>query len=295
VSLFTRSRSGLRVRPATPRDVDPVLAFLDGKPAENVFLSYLVRRDRFAHNDATRTWTLATNDGEVRGVCLAASNVVPAVADAQVARALAEGIGDLRPATQSLVGERSAVDALWEGVRARAPRVRLVREEQPVYVIERSGRAAPGAEAAENGESVLRAARDEDLDLLVEAAADMLREEILDDPYRRDPIGFRTQVWRMIQDRAIYVLEAGGRVVFKAHANVRTPLAVQVSGVYTLPAHRSRGYARAGMAALAARLLRHHPLVCLYVNLENQAAMRAYEAVGFVRAGTFKSIFFGNR
>ncbi len=290
MSFFTRAGSGLRVRLASPRDVEAALGFLDRKPAENVFLSYLVRRDRFAQNEATRAWTMATRAGDVCGVCLAASNVVPAAVDGEAARALAEAVGGLLPGTQSLVGERATVDVLWEGLRRRAPRVRLVREEQPMYVIERG--ALAGAEASESGE-LLRPARSEDLDLLVDAAADMLREEILDDPYTRDPIGFRTQVWRMVQDRAIYVLEMGGHVVFKAHANVRTPLAAQVSGVYTLPAHRGRGYARAGMAAITRRLLRDHPMVCLYVNRDNAAAMRAYEAVGFRRAGTFKSIFFG--
>jgi predicted GNAT family acetyltransferase len=289
VSFFTRAGSGLRVRFASPRDVDAALGFLDQRPAENVFLSYLVRRDRFAQNDATRAWTLALRGAEVCGVCLAASNVVPAAADDAAARALADAVGRLRAGTQSLVGERATVNALWDGLRQRAPRVRLVREEQPLYAIDRGAAVETMPETA----ALLRAARGADLDLLVEAAADMLREEILDDPYTRDPVGFRTQVWRLVQDGAIYVLEVGGQVVFKAHANVRTPLAAQVSGVYTLPSHRGQGHARTGMTALARRLLREHPRVSLYVNLENAPAMRAYEAVGFRRVGTFKSIFFG--
>lgn len=293
MSFFARTRPALRVRLASPRDVEAVLAFLDGNPAENVFLSYLVRRDRFTQNAALRAWHLAARDGEVRGVCLTASNVVPAAADGDAARALADALGGLRAGTQSLVGERSVVNAVWASVAPRSPRARLVRDEQPVYALAR------GAPVAGDGEAqrplALRLARGEDLDLLVEAAADMLREEIHDDPYARDPVGFRTQVWRLIQDQAIWVFEVDGRVVFKAHANVRTPLAVQVSGVYTLPAHRGRGYARAGMAALARRLLRDRPLLSLYVNRENAAAIGAYEAVGFTRAGTFKSIFFRNR
>jgi predicted GNAT family acetyltransferase len=288
LSFFTRAGTGLRIRFATSRDVDAALAFLDERPAENVFLSYLVRRDRFAQNEGSRVWTLALRGAEIRGVCLAASNVVPAAADDEAARALADGLGGLRPGTQSLVGERATVEILWERLRQRAPRVRLVRDEQPLYVIERGA----AVEALPEADGLLRSARGEDLDLLVEAAADMLREEILDDPYSRDPIGFRTQVWRLVQDRAIYVLEVGRQVVFKAHANVRTPLAAQVSGVYTLPSHRGRGHARSGMTALARRLLREHPRVSLYVNLENVRAMRAYEAVGFRRIGTFKSVFF---
>jgi len=227
----------------------------------------------------------------VWGVCLTSSNVVPAVEEEAAARALGQAVGSLRSGTQSLVGERSAVNALWQNLGGRTPPVRLVRDEQPLYVLERGAWVAGRREG--EAHLALRPARADDLDVLTEAAADMLREEIRDDPYARDPLGFRAQVWRMLQEGAIWVLEAGGRVVFKAHANVRTPHAAQVSGVYTLPAHRGRGYARAGMALLARRLLGEHPLVCLYVNRENAAAVRAYEAVGFRRAGTFKSIFFG--
>jgi predicted GNAT family acetyltransferase len=293
MSFFSRVRTEFRVRTAGAGDTPRMLEFTERDPAENVFLSYLLRRDGLERGLEARSWVLAERDREVCGVCLASGNVVPAVAGEEVARALAEAIAVLRSGTRSLVGERSAVNAMWEVLRRRAPAVRLVREEQPFYVLNREGFARAGGARAPALR--LREAKSEDLDLLVAASADMLREEILDDPYGRDPVAFRAQVWRMIQERAIYVGEEKGRVIFKAHANVRTPLAAQVSGVYTLPPYRGKGHARAGMRLLAQRLLADHPRLCLYVNLENAAAIRAYEACGFRRAGTFKSIFFESR
>jgi predicted GNAT family acetyltransferase len=291
MSLFARPRAGLRVREAGPADSARLLAFLDRKPAENVFLSHLVRRDSLERARGSRSWHVAEHEGEVQGVCVNFSNVVPAVDGEEAAAELGRALGRLRNGTQSVVGERSAVSALWDMLRRRAPAPRLIREEQPFYVMERS--ALLTSESSKTGGVRLRLAAGEDLDILVRACADMLREEILDDPYSRDPAAFRTQVWRLVQENAIFVGEAGGRIVFKAHANVRTPLAAQISGVYTLPEHRSRGYATVGMAALAERLLTEHPVLCLYVNRDNDAAIRTYEAVGFRRTGTFKSIFFG--
>lgn len=293
VSLFTRARPGLRVRHAGPADARRVLLWLDARPAENVLLSHLVRREGFGRTTDGRIWLLAERDGELCGVCVAAANLVPAAAGEDVAFALAAALGTIRPETQSLVGERAVVTRMWDVLRRRGPAARLVREEQPFYVLDRTGFVAAGG--ADGSRLRLRAARSEDLDLLVHAAADMLREEILDDPYGRDPVGFRAHVWRMIQEGAIFVGEVGGRVVFKAHANVRTPLAAQISGVYTLPTHRGRGHATAGMHVLAERLLRDYPRLCLYVNLENAPAIRTYEAVGFRRAATFKSIFLDAR
>lgn len=288
MSLFARARTGSGAREAGQRDVPAMLAFLDRRPAENVFLSYLLRRDGVETFGGRAVWLVAERDGRVVGVCLSASNVVPAVADEEAARALAGRMGRIRPGAQSLVGERSAVTAMWEVLGRRGPRPRLVREEQPFYALGRADLARqPAARRAR-----LRRAEAADLDPLVAACAAMLREEILDDPYARDPGGFRAGVWRMVQEGAIFVGEGRDGLVFKAHANVRTPLAVQISGVYTVPGQRGRGHARACLRALATLLLEENPTLCLYVNGENRAAIRAYESVGFRRAGSFKTVFF---
>ncbi len=289
MKAFLHPHDGLRVRSTVPSDLEGALGYLECKPAENVFLSHLLRRDGLQRS-WSRTWHLAERGGRACGLCAAASNVVPAAEDAHVARALARSIGGIPPGTQSLVGERACVAALWEALRRHAPPPRLVREEQPFYVLDRDGFSA--AESPPPPRVRLRRARPDDLDVLVTSSADMLREEILDDPRERDPVGFRAQVWRMIREGDIFVGEQAGRVVFKAHASVRTPLAAQVSGVYTLPEHRGNGNARAAMHALSERLLRDHPQLCLYVNAGNQAAIRTYEGAGFRRAGTFSSIFF---
>ncbi|MFN2433001.1 MAG: GNAT family N-acetyltransferase [Gemmatimonadota bacterium] len=289
MSLFARASRGLRVRAARGGERERVLEYLERRPAENVFLSHLARRDGVGRSALARGWLLAESDGRLRGVLLCSANLLPAVDGEEASRALGRELGGILPGTLSVVGERAAVTALWAELRARAPTPRLVREEQPFYLLERDGASAGGASGS--GGLRLRPAAGEDLDLLVQASADMLREEILDDPHARDPVAFRAQVWRMVQEGAIFVGEDRGHVVFKAHANVRTPLAAQISGVYTLPEHRGRGYARAGMRTLAQRLLAEHPRLCLYVNRDNAAAIHAYEAVGFRRVATFKSIF----
>ena len=290
MSPFVRARSGVKVRAPGPRDTRTVLEFLDRNAAENVFLSYLVRRDGLERAGGSRAWHLADRDGLLCGVCAAIGNVVPAADGEEAARALAAAVGAIRPGTQSLVGERTCVSAMWDVLRGRSPRPRLIREEQPYYVLDRA--ALDRIPRVRVTALRLRLAAPEDLDVLVRASADMLREEILDDPWARDPAAFRAQVWRMIRERTIFVGEVQDRVVFKAHVNVRTPHAVQVSGVYTLPDHRARGHAGDAMRALSAKLLQEHPEVCLYVNGGNAAAIRTYESVGFRRIATFMSLFF---
>jgi len=80
--------------------------------------------------------------------------------------------------------------------------------------------------------------------------------------------------------------------VFKAELSAWTPDVVQVQGVFTAPARRGRGVATAGMAALCSMLLQSVPLVTLYVNGYNQAALRLYERVGFEQQGEFATVMY---
>ncbi len=70
--------------------------------------------------------------------------------------------------------------------------------------------------------------------------------------------------------------------------NTRIPEAVQVGGVYTPPALRSRGYARCVVAAslLAARD-EGAALGVLFTGEDNIPAQRAYIALGFRHVGAF--------
>src|SRR3712207_5342264 len=107
------------------------------------------------------------------------ANLVPSgrgVAD--LADAAAEG--DAR----MMVGEEQAVTALWEALRDRLPEPLDDRPGQPVYVLD---------EPPEAGESGLRRATMDDLDLLVHASAAAYLEEVGVDAYRRDPALFE---WR---------------------------------------------------------------------------------------------------
>lgn len=85
-----------------------------------------------------------------------------------------------------------------------------------------------------------------------------------------------------------WVLEVEGELVACSHFNAVTRDVVQVGGVWTPPALRSRGYGRAVVAGtlLLARAQGMRRSV-LFTDSANFAAQRAYEALGFVRRGRF--------
>ena len=85
-----------------------------------------------------------------------------------------------------------------------------------------------------------------------------------------------------VAEQLLYILEDGGRPVCTSAFGPALPDAVQVVNVFTPPAERGRGYARALTAAtlLEARA-RGVEEGILYTGLTNAVAQRTYRALGF--------------
>ena len=92
-----------------------------------------------------------------------------------------------------------------------------------------------------------------------------------------------------------FVLVKDGQLVAYSAFNARLPEIVQVGGVWTPPALRGRGHARCVVAGslLAARAQGASRAV-LFTFEHNLAAIRAYQALGFRRAGDYGLIFFSS-
>jgi ribosomal protein S18 acetylase RimI-like enzyme len=85
-----------------------------------------------------------------------------------------------------------------------------------------------------------------------------------------------------------WLLERDGRSVAFSAFNAMLPDVVQIGGVYTPPALRSRGYARAVVAgSLAAAATMGVGRSILFTGRDNVAARRAYESIGYRRIGDY--------
>jgi len=90
-----------------------------------------------------------------------------------------------------------------------------------------------------------------------------------------------------------FVLEDAGRLVAYAAYNAQTPGCVQIGGVWTPPALRGRGYARAVVAgALLRARERGVARSVLFTPTGNAAAQAAYRALGYQRIGDYALILF---
>jgi len=186
-----------------------------------------------------------------------------------------------RAAPRMLIGEARAVSELWDEARARLPSPREDRPGQPVFVIN---------EPPSPGETGLRAARVEDLELLVPSCAAAHEQELGIDPMQRDPDGFRWRTRSQIEEGRSWLWVEDGTILFKAEASAWTPGAVQLQQVWVDPAARRRGYGVRGLSDLCRLLLARVPTVCLFVRSDNGPAIGLYETIGMEHALDYRSI-----
>jgi ribosomal protein S18 acetylase RimI-like enzyme len=258
------------VRAVTPT-LEQILSFCAQEPVERVFLEDIARR-------GLGRFSALEREGALVALCHVGANIVPSgescafFADAAV-----------RGQARMIIGEEQAVGELWDEARRRMPPPRDDRPGQPVYALTE----APGP-----GETGLRPATLDDLELLVPACAAAHREEIGIDPLRRDPEGFRWRTRAQIEDGRSWLWFEGGLIRFKAEASAWTPSAVQLQQVWVDPAARNRGYAKRALRDLCRLLLERVPAVCLFVRPENAAAIRVYEGIGMRRTIAYRSLIF---
>jgi predicted GNAT family acetyltransferase len=222
-------------------------------------------------------------------ICLAGANLIPfAVPGAERAAAVAFAERARRAGRRcsTIVGPAAAVAPLWDLLAPSWGPARDHRPRQPLMAIDGPPSVVP--------EPRVRPVRTDELDTLLPAAVAMFTEEIGVSPLRIDGgAGYRARLSELVRaGRALAWIE-DGRVVFKAEIGAVSRAVCQVQGVWVAPEHRGRGIGAAGTAAVVeyARSTLA-PVVSLYVNDYNTAALAAYRRVGLREVGQFSSVLF---
>ncbi len=287
----------IHARPLAVDRRDEALAYLSAHPRENLFLVDLTSRYGVPPPPGEPpTEIICAFQGErVVGVAsLRPSLMVDWAATGEVVNAFAPwferiGVGLVK-------SSQRVVDHLWDQLSRRRRRHAVVDRLESAYVCPNPATLASTVDWAPPPSGVCtpgatRRARPEDLDDLVVAARESLREEQRPDPYVSNAAGFRR--WVAGRSGHARVVEAEGRVVFVGYADVQRPDGWLIQGVYTWPEARRRGYATQGVAALCREAFEtgaDH--VQLAVVDGNEAATRLYERLGFKVFGRLRTILF---
>src|ERR1044072_1051082 len=251
--------------------LEEILGFCAEDPIERVFLEDVARR-------GLGRFTGLTEGGRLVALCHVGTNLVPSGVGCGAFAEL-EGAGRAR----LVIGEQNAVGDFWAAASGRLSQPREDRAGQPVYVL---------GDPREPGETGLRAATQDDFELLVPACAEAHREELGINPLDRDPESFRWRTRMQIEDGRSWLWSENEVLLFKAEASAWTPSAVQLQQVWVDPSVRGRGYAQRGMRDLCRFLLQRVPNVCLFVRADNPPAIRVYAAVGMRHTISYRSLIF---
>jgi len=270
------------------QDRPAVLARLAANAKANLFLLDLTDRiDTPPSPGEMRTEIAAAWRGdEVVGVV----GLRPSIAfDADVTP---EAVEAFLPLLESLgVGlvksSEQAVGWFWSQLGRRVYRRALVDRLETAYCV----RATEVKLASPRGSERTRCALAEDLDWLVDAARESLREESRPDPFAGDVRGFR----RWVRGRVprARVVEDEGRIVFAGYADVQRADGWLLQGVYTRPESRRCGYGGVGVSHLCREAFANGAdHVQLSVVDGNDAGRSLYESLGFKPFARLRTILF---
>jgi predicted GNAT family acetyltransferase len=274
------------IRTLSDDDAESSLAFLRRDPLINVYLISRILEERYPsaaqmvevryNREIVLVASLATN------IVLAGDPAAPRdVLDAAIS-VIAERILTRMLPVRAIISPAPLVEALWNRLRVRLDAPTVVRMTQPVYAIRRR---FDFPDLDESRYSTMR-----DLELLVPACASMHKEEVGIDPMERDAVGYRERIRELVERRRSIVRMENGSIGAKCEFSAVTSDAVQLMGVWTAPAYRRRGLARAMLREVCGHLARKGRTVTLFVNDFNKPAIALYESLGFQRIGVNRAL-----
>ena len=284
----TPASAPLSIDPLAPADLIETFAFLDRDPVLNVYLVALLMRDALAQ-PRDEFWA-ARRDGRIVAMLHLGHSgaVLPLGEDELALRRLGEqACGRLAtlPRRFQVIGPAAAIREFLVGFEAGGLKARLDREQVYMALEPRDLPALPRL-------AELRHATPGDFQLVHDSGAMLRAEELEEDPRTVDPAAYRRRVEEECRDGHTWLWIDEEGLCFRASLSALTPDAAQISGVYTPPARRNRGFAQRGLAELCTRLFPLSRTACLFVNRGNAPALAVYHRLGFVPRSDWRSVFF---
>ncbi|MGL5826055.1 MAG: GNAT family N-acetyltransferase [Nocardioides sp.] len=274
------------IRPLGAADLDAFLALTARDPVVNVFAEHRARSTNLDPKSLGGQMWGRFVDGELTAACHVGANLVPVQVEAEDAIAFAERAHRNRGSVSTIFGPEAAVRGVYDALGGDRATPRDLRWGQPHLELASAPLIAP--------DPAVRRSTSADLNLLYPACVAMYTEEVGVSPEgSQGGDHYRARVEQLISRGWSFVRIDDGRLVFKAEVACVSPYAAQIQGVYVDPAHRGRGLAAAGVAAVVRQI--HTgiaPVASLYVNEWNVPARRAYARCGFRESARFATIMF---
>jgi uncharacterized protein len=281
-------RPPMRVHQLADADRDDFARLLDTEPEVNAVLASRLRALRTLAPRAFGGSTFGVRDGAGRltGAAFDGGNLLPVGGGPAEWYALGKRLRERRRACTSVVGRSDAVQALWQQLAPVWGPARTIRETQPLLSVD-AANCPPG------GDPRVRVIRPDELEIYLPAAAAMFSEELGMSPMAGGVDEYRRRVGGLLRERRAFgIVDADGRVLFKADIGAVSARTCQLQGVWVRPDARGRGIGTAALPVVIRHALSLAPTVSLYVNDFNTAARRMYARLGMRQVATLTTVLF---
>ena len=132
-----------------------------------------------------------------------------------------------------------------------------------------------------------------DADVLMPLQLAYEAEEVLPPCRTQNPAVTRKNLERILKTEYVVALQnARGEPAAKANTNAVGIRWAQIGGVYTAPDFRRKGCASLLVETLAEKIVASNRLPVLYARNGNEAAQKAYSALGFTKTGGFTIAYY---
>ena len=185
---------------------------------------------------------------------------------------MSRGGGDM------LIGERTAIDALYSGMGR--PKNRLFADQR----LYRCTLTTPGPELK------CRWGTPDDFESICLYASNMMQEDLGINPLREDPVRHVASIQHRLKHQKTQIGEHNGDICFVLDVGTSFKLGAQVGGTFVPKPFRGKGISKQGMRWTTKNLLRECKCVTLHVNENNHPAIRCYEAVGYEPSTAYRMI-----
>jgi hypothetical protein len=272
------------VRSLTRTDVDDALELCSRNVAAHVFVAARILETLPMGSVSSAMGV--REDGRLTSMCWASANVVPVETTAEARGLYAERMRRWRGRVASLLGPREEVVDLWDDLEPHWGQPRAIRAHQPLL----STSTPPSALGVELDPRV-RPARASEVDIVLPAAAHMFTAEIGYAPYSGSARSYRGSLASLIARGHTYVVVEDDEVIFKTDIGSLALGCAQLQGVWLAPHLRGQGLAVPMLASVMEQVMAGPaPMVSLYVNDFNAAALATYRALGFDAVGDFTTV-----
>ncbi|MEC7988173.1 MAG: GNAT family N-acetyltransferase [Myxococcota bacterium] len=178
--------------------------------------------------------------------------------------------------SKMIIGPREASDCILQGMGNPKTRIHY---NQRLYACTET----------RPGESIkIRYATKSDLPQLIDFSAEMIKEDLLEDPRLTRPKEHISSVQHRVENHKTLVADRGDKICFTLNVGTFFRMGCQVGGTYVPKEFRGQGLSVKGMRAACLMLLQRCNVVTLHVNEANEPAIRCYHSTGFQPNAAFR-------